>query len=286
MEREESDLYGLPLDEFVPARAALEKRLRKDGDRERAAAVKKLSKPSVAAWAVNQASRSQPKDRRELIAASAALRDAQEALLAGKASVADLEGATARQRRAIDALVDAASGLLTGDGKALGDATLARVRETLAAVAADAELAELVEAGTLDRERRSAGLGFGFTALGADDAPAREDAPDPKPKKAKAKAPSSKQREKEAKRREREVRAARERVKDAKTDEKGAARRRKAAERDALKAAETLQRAEAAVEAAREGVEAAGAELEAAAEAEREAAAAREAAASELDRLS
>jgi hypothetical protein len=83
VEREESDLYGLPLDEFVPARTELERRLRKSGDRERAAAVKKLPKPSVAAWAVNQASRTQPKARRELLAASNDLRGTQEHLLAG-----------------------------------------------------------------------------------------------------------------------------------------------------------------------------------------------------------
>ena len=44
-------LYGLPQDEFTPARDARAKELKADKDL--AAAVKKLKKPSVAAWAVN-----------------------------------------------------------------------------------------------------------------------------------------------------------------------------------------------------------------------------------------
>jgi hypothetical protein len=171
VEREESDLYGLPLDEFIPARTALEKQLRKEGERERAAAVKKLPKPSVAAWAVNQASRCRPKERRALMDASAALREVQERLLTREATAADLERATTAQREAIGGLLEAASGLLTSEGKSMGEATLTRVRETFAAVATDPELAELVEAGVLDRERQATGLGF---ALGAGPAaPAR-----------------------------------------------------------------------------------------------------------------
>lgn len=314
MESQESDLYGLPLDEFIPARTELEKRLRKEGERERAAAVKKLPKPSVAAWAVNQASRSQPKDRRELLRASTDLRDAQERLIAGDAKAADLEKAAARQRAAIDALVDAASGLLTADGEALGEATLARVRETLAAVAADEELAELVEAGTLDRERRPAGLGFGFATGGLADADEDDEAP-PKPaggrprggaKPKRAAKPGSaktdgaaksggsaktggsaeerpsarerKAREKEERRRKKARAAARERVKAAKAEERDAAQAQKAAERDARKAAEALERAESAAQAAR-------GELDASTEAAREALAAREAAEAERDAL-
>ena len=45
------DLYGLPLERFVPERTALGKALRSEGKREEAAAVAKLVKPSVAAWA-------------------------------------------------------------------------------------------------------------------------------------------------------------------------------------------------------------------------------------------
>lgn len=294
MEREEADLYGLPLDEFIPARTELERRLRKEGDRERAAAVKKLPKPSAAAWGVNQASRSQPQARRELLDASAELRDVQERLIAGDATAADLESATARQRTAIETLVDAAAGLLTSDGKALGDATLARVRETFAAVASDDELAELVEAGTVDRERQPSGLGFPF---GGEAATAGGSARSGGSAKTGGSAPSAKrgasapspegraQGEKQAKRRERDLKAAREAVKAAKAEEKEAARRRKAAEREARKAAEELERAERAFRDARERAEAATAELDTATSAAGEAERAREAAEAALKEL-
>ncbi|HXS45756.1 MAG TPA: hypothetical protein VN751_14105, partial [Solirubrobacteraceae bacterium] len=59
-------LYGLAPGEFVPERDALAKALRADGRRDEAAAVKALAKPTVAAWAVNQAVRSQPRRAREL----------------------------------------------------------------------------------------------------------------------------------------------------------------------------------------------------------------------------
>lgn len=296
MQRDEADLYGLPLDEFIPARTELEKRLRKEGDRERAAAVKRLPKPSVAAWGVNQASRSQPQARRELLDASAELRDVQERLIAGDASAADLEAVAARQRAAIDDLVDAAAGLLTSDGKSLGEPTLARVRETLAAVASDPELAELVETGTVDRERRPAGLGFPLAAATAEPSRTRrgkgsDKRAAPKPagrsaaKPAKESAKERKARAREAKRRERELRDAREAVKSAKAEEKEAARRRNAAERDARKAADALERAERAVRKAREAAEAAREELDAATTAAGTAAEAREAAEAKLDDL-
>jgi hypothetical protein len=275
VEREESDLYGLPLDEFIPARTELERRLRKEGDRARAAAVKKLPKPTVAAWAVNQASRSQPQDRRALIETSAALRRAQERLIAGDGSATELERAAAAQRAAVDTLLDAAGGLLTSDGKGLGETILARVRETLAAVAADGELADLVESGTLDSERRSAGLGFGMLG-GAEPADAASPVPaDPstKPRRkgsnegARAKPrgkddKDAKRAAKAAKQRERELRAARERVKAAKASEKAATRARKAAERAANEAADELERAESAAAEASSAREAAEAELE------------------------
>ena len=52
-------LYGLPLERFTEERNALAKRLREEGQRDEAATVSKLRKPSVAAWAVNQIVRTQ-----------------------------------------------------------------------------------------------------------------------------------------------------------------------------------------------------------------------------------
>ena len=76
LDDEVDPLYGLPLAEFVTERDALAKRLRADGRREDANAVKALRKPSVAAWAANQVLRSQPGQRDALLEAGDALRAA------------------------------------------------------------------------------------------------------------------------------------------------------------------------------------------------------------------
>jgi hypothetical protein len=53
------DLYGLPLERFVPERTALAKRLRAEERRADAERIAALPKPSRAAWAVNQLVRTQ-----------------------------------------------------------------------------------------------------------------------------------------------------------------------------------------------------------------------------------
>ena len=76
-------LYGLPLDEFTAERDELAARLRKEGDRDAAADVKRLRKPSVAAWALNRVQRNDPKQVQALIEAGKRLRDAQKLLSGG-----------------------------------------------------------------------------------------------------------------------------------------------------------------------------------------------------------
>src|SRR5919108_2188148 len=151
-------LYGLALEEFIPQRDALAKELRDSGRRGEATAVKALKKPTVAAWAVNQAVRSQPRAARDLWAAGDALAAAQEGVLSGKASGADLREAAERERAALDPLVDAARGLLTSSGGDLSETTIDRVRSTLQAAAIDADAREDVAAGRAVRERAPRGL--------------------------------------------------------------------------------------------------------------------------------
>src|SRR5437879_13872993 len=64
-------LYGEPLDTFIAARNALAKALVQAADREGAAVVKALRKPSVAAWALNQLSHTRPAEVERLLAAGA-----------------------------------------------------------------------------------------------------------------------------------------------------------------------------------------------------------------------
>jgi hypothetical protein len=160
-------LYGLALEEFIPARDALSRELRDAGRRGEAAAVKGLSKPTVAAWAVNQAVRSQPPAARELWEAGDALAAAQAAVLSGKGSGADLREAAERERAALDPLVEAARGLLTSSGGDLSETTIDRVRSTLQAAAIDPDARDEVAAGRATRERAPRGVFGGETAPAA-----------------------------------------------------------------------------------------------------------------------
>ena len=153
------DLYGLPLEEFVAARDGLAKRLRAGGDRAAADAVKRLPKPSAAAWAVNQAVRSQPRAARALWEAGDELAATQERLLAGDADRDALRSAMTAEREALAPLLEAARGLLTGSGAGVSETALARVEESLHAAALDPEVRPEVAAGRLAKEVRHVGMG-------------------------------------------------------------------------------------------------------------------------------
>jgi hypothetical protein len=157
------DLYGLPLDRFVPERTKLARTLRSDGQREAAAEVASLKKPSVSAWAVNQLVRTQRRAVRELFDAGDALRTAHEEVLAGGGAAEALHKATERERSAVDELVYAARGLLTSEGHGLSGAVIDRVGATLHAAALDEDARQAVENGRLERELRHVGLGAGAT---------------------------------------------------------------------------------------------------------------------------
>ena len=158
------ELYGLALEQFIPERGALVKALRAEKRRDDAAAVAALRKPSVAAWAVNQLVRSQPSGVQELYAAGDELRDAQARLLAGTGDGRALRAANERERAAVDALVEAARGLLSSDGHELSSAVVERVADTLHAAALDEAAREQVREGRLERELRHVGLGLGESA--------------------------------------------------------------------------------------------------------------------------
>jgi hypothetical protein len=153
------ELYGLALEDFVAARDALAKELRAGGDREAAAEVKRLAKPSAAAWAVNQAVRSQPNSARALWKAGDELAAVQTRLLGGDADADDLRRAARAERAAVEQLVDAARGLLSAGGHTMSETTLERVEETLHAAALDREARTDVAAGRATKEVRHVGLG-------------------------------------------------------------------------------------------------------------------------------
>ena len=289
------DLYGLPLDRFIPERGALAKALRAEKRRDEAAAVAALRKPSVAAWAVNQLVRTQPSAVQELYSAGDELRDAQARLLSGSGDGRALRAANERERAAVDALVQAARGLLSSDGHELSPAVVERVADTLHAAALDEAAREQVREGRLERELRHVGLGLGESAdpfavappapkqRAAKRAAGKAKAKAPAPAPAPAAKPSAEERRaaREQAKREREERERRERerteARKAARVAEAAAKRRVERAGHALKAAEERrERAAQALEQADEALAAARAEAD-------EAVAAHEQARAELD---
>lgn len=238
-------LHELPLDEFTAARDGLAARLRRDGEADIAAEVKRLRKPSAAAWALNQVRRGDPDGVGELIEAGQRLREAQESVLAG-GSRAALDEASAAERRLVTELVRHAERELVAAGRKVSSAIHERLRETLHAVATDPEAREGLAAGRLVRDHSP-----GAWPLGAAAAPRSG-------KKRKGKDPGAREAERVAGRLERaraklaglerEIGDARDGVREARAD--------------AARAASALERAEAAEEQAKRRAEKAGAEVE------------------------
>ncbi|HEX2032348.1 MAG TPA: hypothetical protein VHL78_13305, partial [Actinomycetota bacterium] len=144
-------LFGLPPGEFVEARDRLAERVREEGDRAGAAAVKRLRRPTVAAWAVNQLRRRHRSELQELLSLGEELREAAAAAMAGQGAE-DLRRITARRGRTVDRLVERAEEALVEGGHAASRATLDRVGETLLAATVDEDAAQAVRAGRLERE--------------------------------------------------------------------------------------------------------------------------------------
>lgn len=118
-------LYQLPLDEFTAARNALAK---DSGD----SAIKKLEKPNLAAWAVNQLYWRERKLYDEVVKTSVQVRTAYRQMLSGKS--ADVKAADAFHAEAMRRAKEAIRGMLEAEGNAASDAVMTPVTETLDAL--------------------------------------------------------------------------------------------------------------------------------------------------------
>jgi hypothetical protein len=157
LDEEIDRLYGTPLDEFVHERDELAKRLTRNGDREAGARVKALRKPTVGAWALNQAVRRRRAETDALLATGKRLRAAHEELLSGGDS-ATLRETMEEERSLTSALADCAEAIASETGKS-GPALRDRVRATLHAAAVQEDAREELAAGRFVREREAVGLG-------------------------------------------------------------------------------------------------------------------------------
>ncbi|MEW6477455.1 MAG: hypothetical protein AB1679_34820, partial [Actinomycetota bacterium] len=159
--RAPEELYGLPLEEFTPARDALAKELKAAGQKDEAAEVKRLRKPALAAWALNRVARDDPEAIQRLRAAGADLRAAQEEALAGDAvRLRDAGRALAEE---VDRVAALAADALQAAGRAASAAQQEKVVSTLRTAAIDDEAGDALARGVLVDELESTG----FSLLGA-----------------------------------------------------------------------------------------------------------------------
>jgi hypothetical protein len=155
LEHETDRLYGLPLNEFVPARDELAKRLRDQGQRELADDVKGLRKPPVAAWVANQLARERELDVQRLLNAGDALTKAQAGAASGDSPEAFAE-ARRDEQRALERLAAEARETIAREG--IGAAALERVLQTLRAASLTSDGRELLKRGRLSGELEPPGF--------------------------------------------------------------------------------------------------------------------------------
>jgi hypothetical protein len=148
------DLYQLPPDAFTTARDALAAELKAAGDREGAARVKGLRRPSRAAWVVNRLVKAEPDLVEELLGAGGELRQAHRQAASGKGS-SELRAAAAAERRAVEALLGRAAAILGGPpSPAIAEA----IRNTLHSASSDDVARDLVTSGRVVEEMRTTGF--------------------------------------------------------------------------------------------------------------------------------
>lgn len=176
------ELYSLPVGDFTAARDQRAKEL-KGSDKELAARVKQLRKPSTAAWVVNLLVRREAEQVDQLLAVGAALREAQASL-----DAEELRALTRQRRQVTSAVTGRAAALASEMGHRLTGAVSDQVEATLTAAMLDEGAAAAVRSGLLVAPLAATGMdgvdvttavavpgALGFTA------PAREAPAPPRP---------------------------------------------------------------------------------------------------------
>jgi hypothetical protein len=148
------DLYGLRPGEFTAARDARAAEARRDGDKELAAAIKKLKRPSVSAWLANLLVRQRPDEVQRLLTLGEGLRQAQQQL-AGE----QLRALSQQRHQVVAALVQEAASLASAEGQPVSPAAQRELQETLEAALSDPAAAEAFGAGRLTTALSYSGLG-------------------------------------------------------------------------------------------------------------------------------
>ena len=140
-------LFQLPLAEFTAARNALAARLKKAGQTDEAEQLKRLPKPSLPAWTVNQLYHRKRDAFDRLIATGERFRQAQASHLAGKS--ADIRGPLEARRAALSELAKLAAAMLKQAGSNPTPDTMRRITTTLEALSTYGALPDAPRGGRL-----------------------------------------------------------------------------------------------------------------------------------------
>ena len=143
LEPELDRLYSVPLDAFTEERNRIAAAAKADGDAPAAQRIKKLVKPSVAAWALNQLARAHPDEVADLFAAREELEHA--------GSAPELRRLSARRRDVVARLTELARGVLEDSAHGASHATVEKISQALLLGGSDEER-ELLRRGRLTRE--------------------------------------------------------------------------------------------------------------------------------------
>jgi hypothetical protein len=142
-------LYAVPLEEFVKERTRLSRELRKQ-DRDAAAELAKLPKPTAPAWALNHIAREDPDAMGEWLGTADALREASNR--AAELGGDTVRGAMAAHRESTRQLTEVVREQARPGGRELSEAMLRRVGTLLQSATADEELAERLRAGRITED--------------------------------------------------------------------------------------------------------------------------------------
>jgi hypothetical protein len=161
-----AELYGADPDAFTERRKALVLAAREAGDKQSAAAITALRKPTRAAWVVNRLARADPDAPARLAAMAAELRDAERAKDGPR-----LRELSAARGALIDALT--AQALAAAGTPDPPPSLRAEVTDTLTAALGDAETAAAFAAGALTKAAQWSGFGYADLGPADDVAPKR-----------------------------------------------------------------------------------------------------------------
>jgi hypothetical protein len=154
------ELYREHPEGFTAGRNQLAKELRASGARDEAERVKRLRRPSTAAWLVNRVAIDSPATLDAFGEASQELERAQSRAVEGrKGAATELRAAAARERDAVAAVLEEAERGARSTGHPPNARTLDLVTDTLRAASGDPRFRERVRAGRVERERTAATLG-------------------------------------------------------------------------------------------------------------------------------